>query len=504
MDGWRELVNAALLGTERGRFSPELLEQLAGWGLDAELPAPRLLLEGAAVFHQLRKGAASLEVFTGALPSPLAGEEAPLVSPRSAYHLQLILGGRYLPALEEYVAGISAQDKALPPDSLPALLDRCVEDDDLWRALRPIVGPNGRWLIGLNSRWQSLIADPDAGRWVGGSREERLALLRLLRRLRPAEGRQLLRRSWPDMSFRDRAALLEGLRPGLSSDDEDFLNEALADRRKEVRQVAASLLLLLPGSGFSERLFSWAAPFIGDDLAISLPTDPAEEFVAAGLQESPQPGTRISLRTGWLYQVLGYLAPARWEQQLGLSPLSILRGAAHRKDGPALLRAWMLATLRHADHRWMGARLAVWEENGAEGFLQDKMTRQLMEKMPDQLVNRFVLNQLERKGPLVVENSLAGQLLLLGKHWWADQLTLIVVKGFQSWLSESKVHSWGIWHYKQLLEIAAFRCDPKLLPSLRKVWDTRSPLWARWEGEVERLLDIMQFRKEMRETILRP
>ncbi len=501
MDVWRELINTALLGTERRQLTPELRQALARQGLDAELPAAQLLLEGAAVFHQLKRGAGSLEVFQGNLPEPPAIQGTRPVDPRSAYHLQLILSGRYLPALEEYVAGISGQEKVLPPESLPALLDRCLDDDGLWQALRPIVGETGRWLVSLNTRWRSLFADPDPGRWAGGSREERQAQLLVLRRLQPAEGRKLLRDSWPALPFRDRAVLLDALRPGLSSDDEDFLEEALADRRKEVRRIAAELLLLVPGSRFSEHLYHWASAFIGEDLAIALPSEPADEFVAVGLQEGPTPGTRISLRTGWLVQVLAYLAPARWEQQLGLTPLGILRLAAGHKDGQALISAWMEATLRFNDHRWMGALLALWQENGADDILQNKVARQLMEKMPDQLVNRFVINQLERKGPLVMENTLTGQLLLLGKHWWSDQLTLIIVKGFQSWLSESKVHSWGVWHYKQLLEIAAFRSKPGLLLSLRKGWDVGSPLWPRWEGEVDRFLDILRFRKEMREAI---
>lgn len=504
---WRELVRLALLGSERGDLSPALQEELAAYGVDPELPPSQLLLEGAAVVHQLAKGAGALETFSGTLPEPLAATaEEKVVGPQSAYHLQLILEGRYLPALEEFVTCLAGREKVLPPASLPALLDRCCEDPLLWQSLQPIIGETGRWLISLSGPWRTLLPNPDPQRWTRGRRAERLALLETLRATNPGEARELLHGHWEELGYRDRAALLAALRIGLSTGDEDFLNSCLSDSRKEVRRAAAGLLLLLPDSDLSRRLGAWASAYIkleAGGLKIDLPAEPAAEFVDFGLQEGASAGRQVSLRTSWLSQVLAGLAPQLWEKYLTLTPLQILQEAARHDQGAVLVRAWMEATLRHDDHRWMGALLAIWREEKMDNFWQDKTGRQLMERMPDQLVNRFVVNQLERTGPLVEENSLAGQLLLTSNHWWSDRLALIVIKGFQNWLSETSTYSWSIWHYKQLLQVAAFRCDPKLITALRKDWNTQSPLWSRWEEEVERFLDILQFRKEMREKIMK-
>ena len=56
-----------------------------------------------------------------------------------------------------------------------------------------------------------------------------------------------------DQKLRQRASLLAVLAPGLSLDDEEFLETALDDRAGEVREVARQLLSRLPGSAFRRR-----------------------------------------------------------------------------------------------------------------------------------------------------------------------------------------------------------------------------------------------------------
>ncbi|BCB80455.1 hypothetical protein Pflav_068650 [Phytohabitans flavus] len=70
----------------------------------------------------------------------------------------------------------------------------------------------------------------------------------------PAAGLALLTETFAAEDPDDRARLLGALATGLSLADEPLLEQALDDRRKEVRSVAADLLSALPGSALRQRM----------------------------------------------------------------------------------------------------------------------------------------------------------------------------------------------------------------------------------------------------------
>ncbi|WP_143219756.1 DUF5691 domain-containing protein [Actinomadura sp. CNU-125] len=90
--------------------------------------------------------------------------------------------------------------------------------------------------------------------WRSGTRHRRAAYLSRLRGTDPAAARALLRESWDREPAPDRAAFLGTFAWGLSLDDEPFLEAALDDRGKDVRQLAADLLARLPGTAYGERM----------------------------------------------------------------------------------------------------------------------------------------------------------------------------------------------------------------------------------------------------------
>jgi hypothetical protein len=75
-------------------------------------------------------------------------------------------------------------------------------------------------------------------------------LLGRLRARDPATARDLLASTWASEPYRDRAALLATFATGLSLHDESLAELGLADRRVEVRLVAADLLAKMAGSRY--------------------------------------------------------------------------------------------------------------------------------------------------------------------------------------------------------------------------------------------------------------
>src|SRR5439155_733503 len=74
--------------------------------------------------------------------------------------------------------------------------------------------------------------------WETGFPAERVAWLRDRRAADPAAGRDVLAGAWTREHGDDRAGLLAALDVGLGSADEEFLEQALDDRRADVREEA--------------------------------------------------------------------------------------------------------------------------------------------------------------------------------------------------------------------------------------------------------------------------
>ena len=75
-----------------------------------------------------------------------------------------------------------------------------------------------------------------------------------LRRTDPAPRASSWRAPGPPSPRSDRARFLAALATGLTVDDDAFLEQALDDRRKEVREAALELLRRLPGSSLGRRM----------------------------------------------------------------------------------------------------------------------------------------------------------------------------------------------------------------------------------------------------------
>ena len=82
---------------------------------------------------------------------------------------------------------------------------------------------------------------------------EAIAAFAAGRRTDPAGARELLEAEWDTVSAKVRAEAVQALRHSPSLADEPLLERALDDRAKTVREAAARVLDLLPGSARALR-----------------------------------------------------------------------------------------------------------------------------------------------------------------------------------------------------------------------------------------------------------
>src|SRR5262245_49750853 len=197
--------------------------------------------------------------------SPAPADRAPRCGPGAASYLRRILKGQFLFLLPEFLAALNAAEKRVPEELLPDLFEAAKSgagSQESRKTLAAVVGRRGEWLAALNPEWNFVGARIAPEAWETGTRAERLSLLRHLRQSHPDQAIVLLQSTWTADAPEDRTAFVAELEHGLSPGDEPFLEAALVDRRKEVRQGAAELLMRLPQSALIQRMWQRLAPAV--------------------------------------------------------------------------------------------------------------------------------------------------------------------------------------------------------------------------------------------------
>ncbi|MFD0521244.1 DUF5691 domain-containing protein [Paractinoplanes durhamensis] len=289
-----DLLAAALVGTARRPWQGE-----------------STLLETAAIaLTRRRAGLTPADASHAPIPAAPA-ETAPPLPEASGRRLIRILGegvpgGAQLAQelLAQWLAAAAARGGHVPPVVLPALLDAGRRNSLIRPALAQVAGRRGAWLAGMRADWRWLrdetVAVPPSSEvrsaeiWETGTVGERLGCLTELRAADPAGARELLAATWAQESSDDRARFVTALATGLSADDDAFLEQALDDRRKEVREAALDLLRTLPGSSLADRMAQRARATLRVEphrLAVTPPDDLDTAMRRDGVAATPRAGS---------------------------------------------------------------------------------------------------------------------------------------------------------------------------------------------------------------------
>ncbi|MEU6224006.1 DUF5691 domain-containing protein [Streptomyces sp. NPDC047042] len=396
---WEELVTAALLGTER-RTPP---------GCPPGRQAPVALLDAAAV-ETVRRRAGLRPARAARRPEPAAPDPRPSLPPAAARRLALLLAdqpgtpggsGRrdtapdLMELLPQWLAAANAHGFAAPSHTLPALLDAARGRTDLRPAALAFAGPRVLWLARLNPDWRfALRSAPGGGTalpgveeteriqrlWQEGLFAERVSLLAAIRAREPAAARELLETTWPTERAEDRLMFLDSLRMGLRSEDEPFLERALADRSRNVRATAAELLSALPDSALAARMAVRAGACVALDHT-SGPSSANSPSRAGGTRGEPSlvveaphecdagmerdgvvakaPAGRGE-RSWWLGQLVEAAPLRSWPGRLGgRTPEEIVALPVADDWQGELHAAWCRAAVRQRDADWSRALLGA-------------------------------------------------------------------------------------------------------------------------------------------------
>ncbi|OZI06302.1 hypothetical protein BWI93_21060 [Siphonobacter sp. BAB-5385] len=253
MNTWNELVQVALLGTEKGRFSLETLPESIQQALAQTNPQDRegFFLQAAALTHQYERAGRQAPVLES--PGvPLAEAEEKAVAPTEAVRiLKTLLDQQPLNPvlLGLLLQKIAQKDWIVPPAWLVSLLN--IGLDSVQEALIPVQGKRGEWLRNFYEPWKAKASEAS---WEEGKISERKQVLTTLRKQNPTAARERLEQAWPELNARERKDFLDVLFLDLSPADEPFLRQVQQELKgnkpiqQETRQLLIRLLATLPDS----------------------------------------------------------------------------------------------------------------------------------------------------------------------------------------------------------------------------------------------------------------
>ena len=499
---WQEISIAALLGTQRRPYQPGAASGELGAILHAVPPSDgeqRLLQAAAAT--ALHRRAGRLPVYGQVdLPPVCPPDDWPRCSALSAQHLDQILNSGKNDLLQEWVELAASHKQRVREEQLPDLLDRQKTILPLRQALLPVIGQRGQWLAGQNPDWNAFVRYTDERWWYEGQRKERIAFLSDLRASDPGRARELLAATWAEEPPAERLAFLQILADGISMADEPFLEAALDDRRKDVRQAAAQQLGSLPESRLVQRMTArarrmliWRSNLLRSSLEVRLPERCDAEMLRDGIDPNPAPIPGCGEKAGWLVQILAFVPPRTWAAAWNRPSLQILNTLRKHEFEEPLLRGLKEAAARCQDTEWLEA-LIVHESRRD----MVKLAMDLFPNLPNPAKERLTLSLLNDNPSLSYEQTCA-ICLAACRHPWSVELTQAVTQAICQTLRKGDFQPWR-WE-KLLRDIPPYFHPDRLGAAVERMTTALNRSEAH-NPPVSTLLSMLEFRLEMRKAFV--
>jgi hypothetical protein len=455
MKPFQQLLSVAMIGTYRSEL-PEL-----PWPEDFAPLLPQLakcdkehgLLASGALLTSWQRAGYKPSVYAGVTPTPAEAETLPAVGNASARYLKRILESKGQDYLGEWLEIVVQAKKRIPFQLIPDLLDAMVREDSLVEMARPVLGQRGEWLMRQNPLWSVLLAQPSS--WETGSKKERLACLRKLRAEDPAKGRECLLGTWKSEPAALRAECLRLFTVGLSLADEPFLEQALDDKSKEVRNEAADLLGTLAGSALVARMKARATTLVTMSpkrllkraaLQVELPPDLDAAAIRDGLEMGQHMVQgKLGAKAGALLMILSSIPPSWWNEQLQQDPSALMKLSAGNEWSEAVQFGWARAALRHRDASWAEVILRGNFKHGKTPFEWGQLARVLSPEQRARLVMDLIREDIVSFTSNQVSMHYATEIMLAFDESWPDELANLVHQKLLP-LMEKEDIDWQLQH----------------------------------------------------------
>ena len=446
MNIWQDLVKTAVVGTQRQQLKLVTQDNQLGEVLSRLDTNDKegSLLSAAGTISLYQKAGQLTAIDSTKTLETCDLDDLPYCSLLSEQHLGMMLNGNYNVVLKEWLNLLAEAKKVVSPKYLPQLLALGKRNNHLHKDILPVLGKRGIWLAAQNPDWNYAVEEDADKVWKNGSLEARKKLLEKLRENEAEKGRGQLQNIWSKERAQERASLLEVLEIGLTVDDEQFLEDALLDRSKLVRDVAARLLAQIPESKLVQRMIERVNPLLSlnnKGIEVTLLKKCTLEMTQDGIDESkyiPSLGEKASL----LLQMLACIPPSTWSNTWEKTPAELIKIMQGSKWEKLFLEAWGTATVRSKDIVWAEALLKLFASS-YQNSNRIELIGDLLKILPLSQFESLILEILQQSANTSSFNYAIPNLFIYTPYIWNEEVSRAVISSIKKSIeSNNKINNW--------------------------------------------------------------
>ncbi|MBC8110198.1 MAG: hypothetical protein H7Y04_03970, partial [Verrucomicrobia bacterium] len=248
---WNQLLNTALLGTDKQNFDnqhlPENLKALLEKNISKDKETD--FLRAAILAWQYQRAGQVSEKLTLPQFKPCEPETQTYCPVPAQVVLKTLIDEEELNInlLKLFLQKCHEKNWVAPPEFVVRLLNLAKDKKykSLQKQLFKLTGKRGEWLAQFKPDWNFVQAVDYAKVWDEGKGQERLEMFVDLRKADPEKARQLLQKTWQQEAYNTKTALVNGFKNNLSQEDEPFLQQIFEEiqiARTKKKDVYADLL----------------------------------------------------------------------------------------------------------------------------------------------------------------------------------------------------------------------------------------------------------------------
>ncbi len=384
MEFWNNIVNTALLGTDKKQLNPEELPPAIAEAAEATLSARQKdaeerFLVTAAIAHSYRQ-CGVMPYQDEAINITVAAQETlPYTNKHATKVFQQIIDEDAKELLNLWLRRCSEKGLIVAPELIPILLHKGAENKKLRDLIVRCCGQRGIWLSEWNSKWKYVktIAEAknDTGEnsdngnqdtlsiWETGTPDERKEALQQVRATDPAQARTMLMQTWAAENVNTKVDLLKLLEAQISDADKDWLETLANDKSQKIKDTALQLLKRITSSAVMQRYQQLLQATVQlktekillglskkTVLQIALPNHFDDDIFTTGIEQYSDSDFTENEFT--LLQLISAVAPTFWEAHLGIAPGEIINYFSKSDSSKKYLPALLKAATNFKDTRW--------------------------------------------------------------------------------------------------------------------------------------------------------
>lgn len=397
------LINAALLGTERKTFDanelPEAVQVVVQLVQQSDNDTESQFIKTSALaLGYLKAGAQPLKLALE--PNEAPAETQPVCNDKANAILVDLLNAKQYQLAHYWAHNCYNARQLVCPETLPLYL-AWAKGAGKNEYLERIVGNRGKWLAQFYPEWQ-FVNKQDAT-WETATTDERVRLLLKMRQTEPDQARELIQTTWKEENAAGRLALLDTLSIGLNATDEDFLHNTLTDKSQKVKDLALSYLKLIPTSSILikyEEVLKGSIVLLQSKMlglisktSITIKLQGIDDSIYATGISKLSADKKISDEEQTLRELVAEVHPDFWLKHFGQSEMEVVELFKKRKDLLPYFPSLCSAVTKFGVGNWFKALLEHWENPELDllGLLPPTERRAFAHKFYHHAVSDFVV-----------------------------------------------------------------------------------------------------------------